>query len=93
EALTTILDDVFGKQADGRFVYEIVNSTVIITSNEPQAQPQDIVTVKGTVTNAAGEPLIGAGVFVKGTTSGVTTDLDGAYAIEAPASAELVYSY
>lgn len=93
EGLTAILDDVFGNQAEGRFVYEIVNSTVIITSNEPQAKPQNIVTVRGIVTNAAGEPLIGAGVFVSGTSTGVTTDLDGAYAIEAPASAELVYSY
>ena len=33
--------------------------------------------VKGTVTDSAGEPLMGAGVIVKGTSNGCITDLDG----------------
>lgn len=38
-------------------------------------------TVKGTVIDEAGEPLIGAGVLCKGSTNGVITDLDGNYTI------------
>ena len=51
-------------------------------------------TVSGTVTDAAGEPLIGASVLVKGTSSGTVTDYDGAYNLQLPDGAEeLVVSY
>lgn len=50
-------------------------------------------TVKGTVVDQAGEPVIGATVKVKGTTSGVITDLDGNFSIDCPANATLEFSY
>ena len=51
-------------------------------------------TISGTVTDEAGEPLIGASVLVKGTTNGTVTDLDGNYALVLEAGAEiLVFSY
>jgi len=39
------------------------------------------VVVKGTVTDASGEPVIAAGVVEAGTTNGVVTDVNGKYAI------------
>lgn len=39
------------------------------------------ITVKGTVSDNEGAPVIGAAVFVKGTKNGVATDLDGHYTI------------
>ncbi len=39
------------------------------------------VTVKGTVTDATGQPVIAAGVVESGTSNGVITDVDGAYTI------------
>ena len=33
--------------------------------------------VSGKVTDSSGEPIVGAGILIKGTTSGTTTDLDG----------------
>jgi len=49
--------------------------------------------VSGTVTDANG-PLPGANVIVKGTTHGVTTDIDGNYTIDdVPADAILHYSF
>jgi TonB-linked SusC/RagA family outer membrane protein len=51
-------------------------------------------TVKGIVTDESGEPLIGAGVFVEGTTIGTVTGLDGDYELTVPADAvNLVYSF
>ena len=38
-------------------------------------------TIKGTVVDENGEPVIGANVVVKGTTNGTITDLDGNYVI------------
>jgi len=39
-------------------------------------------TVRGTVKDSAGEPIVGAFVLVQGTTNGVSTDLDGAYSLK-----------
>lgn len=51
-------------------------------------------TVRGTVTDASGEPLIGVTVQVQGTSSGTVTDLDGKFELEnVPANAVLDFSY
>ena len=50
--------------------------------------------VTGTVTNSEdGEPMIGVTVSVQGTQSGVITDVDGKYAINAPANGTLVFQF
>lgn len=49
-------------------------------------------TVKGTVTDQAGEPLIGASVVIKGTTKGAVTDTEGRFAIDVPNGATLEIS-
>jgi TonB-linked SusC/RagA family outer membrane protein len=50
--------------------------------------------VKGTVTSASdNEPLIGASVAVKGSSSGSITDIDGTYSIAAKVGQTLVFSY
>jgi TonB-linked SusC/RagA family outer membrane protein len=50
-------------------------------------------TVKGTVKSQDGEPLIGVSVLVKGTGSGSTTDMNGAYTVNARTGQTLVFSY
>ena len=51
--------------------------------------------VSGTLTDAeSGDPLIGASVFVTGTTTGTVTDFDGNFSLSVPANAEsLTFSY
>lgn len=49
--------------------------------------------ISGKVTDAQGEPLVGVSIVVKGTTTGVITDVNGSYTIAAPDNATLVYSY
>lgn len=49
--------------------------------------------VKGTVTDETGEPLIGASVFVIGSTAGTSTDIDGNFAIEVGKGKSLRVSY
>jgi TonB-linked SusC/RagA family outer membrane protein len=53
------------------------------------------VKVTGKVTSAEdGEPIIGASVFVKGTSVGTITDVDGKFSLDAPVNAKmLVISY
>ena len=50
------------------------------------------ITVKGTVTDQSGEPIIGVYVLLQGSTAGTSTDVDGNYAISAPANGTLVFS-
>ena len=40
--------------------------------------------IRGVVKDADGLPLVGVSVFVEGTTNGVSTDVDGRYAIDVP---------
>lgn len=49
-------------------------------------------TVKGSVLDATGQPVIGAGVVQQGTNNGTVTDLDGKYVLTVPASASLSFS-
>ena len=49
--------------------------------------------VRGTIVDEAGEPVIGASVFVKGTKTGAVTDIDGKFSINAPSGSTLVITY
>jgi len=53
------------------------------------AQPRQI---SGKVADANGEPLIGVGIVVKGTTTGTMTDVDGSFVLTVPADAVLEIS-
>ena len=50
-------------------------------------------TIKGTVVDATGEPLIGVNVSVKGVAIGIITDVDGNYTLEVPSNSTIVFSY
>lgn len=49
--------------------------------------------IQGMVTDDMNEPLIGVNVFIKGTQTGVVTDFDGNYTINAQKGDVLVFSY
>ena len=50
-------------------------------------------TVKGTVNDETGEPIIGATVKVQGSNEGTITDFDGNFSVKASSNATLVISY
>lgn len=49
-------------------------------------------TVTGTVSATNGEALIGAGVVIKGTTTGTVTDLEGRFSLSVPSNAVLQFT-
>lgn len=51
------------------------------------------ITVRGTVVDPSGEPLIGASILAEGTSVGTATDIGGNYAINVNPDATLVFSY
>lgn len=65
------------------------NSDFLISENSPVANATNYiptkhysVPIKGKVLSESGEPLIGASVAIKGTTSGTVTDLDGNFDLD-----------
>ncbi|MCQ2143872.1 MAG: TonB-dependent receptor [Bacteroidales bacterium] len=61
-----------------RINFEIKGNQIVLT---PAKTPSQTRTIRGTVLDRNGEPLIGAGVLIKGTTSGAITGIDGRYEI------------
>lgn len=60
----------------------------------PALWAQNSVTLSGSVVEAGtGLPVIGASVLVKGTTTGVVTDLDGNFKLSVPEASTVVISY
>ena len=59
----------------------------------PQMVLAQNVSVQGTVTDENGETMIGVSVLVKGTNTGVITDLDGNFSLSVPSGSTLVFSY
>lgn len=51
------------------------------------------ISIKGTVTDPSGEPLIGVSVTVPGTRIGAATDIDGNFSLEADSKGKLKFSY
>ncbi len=90
-----VLDDVF---KGTNIAYKVLDRNIIlfdkaVGADGVQTTLQNI-TVKGSIVDASGEPVIGASILVKGTSNGVITDIDGNFTLSnvAPA-ATLVISY
>lgn len=64
-----------------------------LLSAQAFAAVQQSGTVKGTVTDTSGEPLIGVSVMVKGTAKGVVTDLDGHFSLQVSGGETMEVSY
>jgi TonB-linked outer membrane protein, SusC/RagA family len=68
--------------------WKIEGTTIVIAPKViREAQPSSR-TVRGRIQDAAGEPVIGGAVMVKGTTIGASTDLDGNFEFALPAGYE-----
>ena len=61
------------------------------TTPTPQQKP-GTRTVSGRITDENGEPVIGAGIQIKGTQDGTVTDADGRFRLNAPMGSTLVCS-
>lgn len=96
QPIETVLDQLF-KGTDSQ--YTITDKQVYIrrvgdkveTSSAPTGQQR---TLTGTVIDAAtNEPLIGVTIRVRGTDTGVVSDIDGNYSIQVGANTQLEFTY
>jgi len=79
KSIFDVLDQMF---TGSEVAYTVINKKIILNKGEVMLNlVQQGIPITGTVTDAAGEPMPGVNVLVKGTTTGVVTDLDGKYSI------------
>ena len=83
EPLKKALDEMV-RGTDISYTVEGTNILLFRRANTSKERP---VTVSGRVTDAKGQPIIGASVIVRGTTLGVSTDAEGRFTLEVPAPA------
>jgi TonB-linked SusC/RagA family outer membrane protein len=86
--------------------YKILDNQVVIYRDETKNIPEEIKEIipelliqqqkkqiTGRVTDAQGEPIIGANIIEAGTTNGTVTDIDGNYSLSVEDNATLQVSY
>ena len=91
EAVAQVLDRILSGTGIN---YELEGTHIILTTEaikDLHAQ-QQAKTVTGTVT-VSGEPIIGANIRIKGTTTGTITDIDGNFSIKAEPQSVIEVSY
>lgn len=85
------IDATMGKLLNGTsLVYEEKENNQIYLAVKKVANP---IKVTGTIVDDNNEPIIGANVSIKGSTTGTITDVDGKFSIEASPGLTLLISY
>ena len=88
------IDEVLKKVLDTNYSYKILDKNIVVTKGNLEATQQQGKNVTGKVTDSTGGSLPGVSVVVKGTTTGVITDLDGKYSLSnIPENAVLQFSF
>lgn len=92
EELQSVVEQIFAGQ---NVKCAVSGNIILVTKNVKQNRSLSARTVKvsGKVKDATGAPLVGVTVWVDGTTTGTTTDIDGAYSVDARTGDTLVFSY
>ena len=103
ELLTLLISMMNEKQNCGRILRLLILFCLYGICLPPLHATQDIAspqqtgktyTIKGVVLDFNNEPIIGASVFIPGTSIGVATDLDGNYVLKVPANTKNIeFSY
>lgn len=95
------LDYAMSKLLDNnKMAFKIIDKTITISPVDTRVSSSSIIgkdiqqgIVKGTVRNTSGEPLAGASVSVKGSTTSVSTNAQGEFSINAASNATLVIRF
>jgi len=74
--------------------YEISGKTIVLSSSSEKEsrQTESYITVKGTVNDENGQPIVGAAAIIHGTNNGTTTNMDGYYSLKVPSDAVLDFT-
>jgi hypothetical protein len=85
--------DVLNQALSGTDIqYQVVDKAIILSKGALVAQQQGR-TIRGTVNDTNGDPIIGANVVEKGTSNGVITDIDGNFTLVVGNNSTLLISF
>ena len=88
------IDEVLSQALAGTdLTYTINDRNINITRKAYAAQQKQTKHITGKITDANGEPIIGANVIEKGTTNGIITDIEGNFDLNVTSSSILQISY
>lgn len=82
KSIEFILDNIFSNLS---ISYEI-NGHQIVLSEDKKEEKNTSYKASGVVVDSAGEPVIGAGVVIEGSTNGTITDVDGRWELVVPST-------
>lgn len=82
KSIEFILDNIFSNLS---ISYEI-NGHQIVLSEDKKEEKNTSYKASGVVVDSAGEPVIGAGVVIEGSTNGTITDVDGRWELLVPST-------
>lgn len=74
------------------FTYEVKDNYIVIVSKSNRKNAM-MKTVKGSVVDENGEPLVGVSVQVEDTNQGTITDMNGNFTLQAPEGSDIKISY
>lgn len=87
---TMFVEDVLNQVLGNKYSYSLEGRTIIIKPLKSSVTQTQMKTMEGIVKDKRGEVLPGVTVLVKGTTVGTSTDVDGKFKLEVPASTDVV---
>jgi len=90
--ITSIMNQL-SKQADFTYIMRPNKQIVLSSQTQKAKQSSQKHKVTGVVTDADGNPVIGANVIEKGTTNGTVTDADGHYSLDVAPGSSLQIRY
>jgi TonB-linked SusC/RagA family outer membrane protein len=97
-AISDVLDKLFASED---VAYQVEGNQIILSPKEKigeivygiESAQQQQNTITGKVTDANGEPIIGANIIEVGTTNGTVTDMDGNFSLKVADNATIRVSY
>ncbi|HEY0771843.1 MAG TPA: carboxypeptidase-like regulatory domain-containing protein, partial [Sphingobacteriaceae bacterium] len=93
------LGDVLSQIFANKVSFEVVGKQIVLHSIETEDELEVVpsgkapITVSGKVMDEAGLGLPGVNVVEKGTTNGITTDVDGKFSLSVDENATLIFSF
>ena len=98
EAVSSVLNSVlkgtgFTYRQEGKHIIIIPVPVKAEAAPNNTTSTQQPIKIRGTVTDAQGEPLIGANVLVDGSKQATITDMNGEFSLEVPANSKLRVTY
>jgi len=92
--ISEVLDEILVNEG---LRYQVIDKMIVILKDErnevTEIYQDETKTLTGKVVDVSSEPIVGVNVYIKGTTTGTITSVDGTYSLEVKDDDIVVYSF